>query len=795
MNYFRLFPFSSYISREQTYIIRKVIYMSNTSLLTVTVVVQDQKDVIETTLTSLYECADIPFELFVIDDASSDGSDEVIQSVLDYYQHEQTFYYEHEQQSGRGYALNEALIQSSGSLFWAPETIQKVDEFQLRENLERLKDTPGAGLLQRHGLPSDLSGWIDLIKRNQWPTDEAFIWNLQHIPAAKRYFNPFLNAYCGMDLAARLRDSSFLQSEEPWSRPSPMGKIQAPTLTLQQEMYTTLLREIKTAGNTRNQILKAIQSLENGSRPLSERDFDIELLNEAVAMKEDGRFNAALEKIEQVLDDQPSHPAAKQLKIQLLEKKRRFVEASELKHEINKEEVSEQKKETGETTARESRPTEKEKQQDADISLIVPTAIHGKSALEHCLLSVSEYCDPSEIQLIVIDNASLDDTHDYLEELQKKEFLRCKVITNKQNRGFAASINQGLELADTPYACIVHNDVEFTSNAPGQLKKIMEAHPDYALVGPATDKTLNPDQAVQNIDAASSGLVPAEYIDSFCMMMRTDTGLRMDEAYELAFFEDIDLCFQARSAGYKVGIASHIEVIHHLGTTTFPLDLDTESKQYWKNVACFNDKWEIEKFSEEELKSLSNFDQLLALDELVNPLFPEEEIKTQFERLFTDEMRTEIYNTEHDPATLCQLVHLFMVMNKREVMRRFEDRLEGIELPATLIYQLVRFYFNRNIYSRCMHYLSQLNPPNESLRADLYRLAIHIENKDFEEAIPMLRHLLDQAPANPTLYKLAGDIHKFNGNEEEGDAFHKLAKQINPFKFDETTTDAFGFKS
>lgn len=127
-------------------------------------------------------------------------------------------------------------------------------------------------------------------------------------------------------------------------------------------------------------------------------------------------------------------------------------------------------------------------------------------------------------------------------------------------------------------------------------------------------------------------------------------------------------------------------------------------------------------------------------------------------------------------------------------MRRLEDKLEDIELPATLIYQLVRFYYNRNIYSRCTYYLDQLQPQNESLRADLYRLAIDVENKNFDEAVPLLKHLLDQAPANPTLYKLAGDIHTFNGNEEEGQSFHNLAKQINPFKFDQTPTDAFGFE-
>jgi len=308
------------------------------------------------------------------------------------------------------------------------------------------------------------------------------------------------------------------------------------------------------------------------------------------------------------------------------------------------------------------------------------------------------------------------------------------------------------------------------------------------------NKTLNPDQATRNVQEDDPELRRAEYLDSFCMMLRTDTDLRMDEAYQLTFFEDIDLCFQARSENHKVGIATQVEVAHHFGTTTFALDLDTESEQYWKNIAYFNDKWDIEVFSEDELKSLSTFDQLLALDELVNPLYPEEEIKRQFERLFTDELKTEILNTQHEGETLCKLVHLFMVMNEREVMRRLEDRLTDVELPPSLIYQLVRFYFNRNIYSRCIHYLDQLKPQNKSLSSELYRLAIHVENKDMELAIPMLRDLMDRAPSNPMLYKLAGDIHKFNGNSEEASSFYDIAEQINPFEFANEEKDAFGFE-
>src|SRR5699024_6077346 len=193
----------------------------------------------------------------------------------------------------------------------------------------------------RDSVRKKLSGWLALVKRNQWPRDDGFIWNLENVPAAHRYFNPFLNAYGAVDLAGRLKASSLLQGDQPWSLPSSMEKIQAPEPALRQEMLFTLLRGIESAGNRRNNILETLQSLEREERPLHERDFELDLLNKAVAMKEDGRFSRALELVEQVLADHPSHPAARQLKIYLLEKKSRFVEASELKHAVNEESVRE----------------------------------------------------------------------------------------------------------------------------------------------------------------------------------------------------------------------------------------------------------------------------------------------------------------------------------------------------------------------------------------------------------------------------------------------------------------------
>lgn len=739
----------------------------------------NRRDVIEPTLSPVFELKEIPFELIIIDDASTDGSSDAIKSLLDYYDHERTFFFQHEKPAGRGNCLNEALQQCNSSLIWCPTSLEKIDESQLRQTMARTKETLQGCFIQQLQLPESADEWLSYIARQTWHDDASFLWNLDAVPAHQHFFNPYQHQHHGLELAARLflTGSATFEQTERFGTLSDKAPPLHPTGTDKKELIYTMLRSPDLKSGIRSKALKLFNEIPDTDLTRSGDDFQNEQLAEAFHMKQEGRLGSALEIVEQVLKHQPNHPEAKQLKIQILEKKRRFVEASELKHEL----IAEQN--TG--------------PEDADIqsSLIIPTALYGKEVLEHCLISISEHCDPKTTELIVIDNASLDDTHDYLEDLENKGFFSCKVITNSHNKGFAASVNEGLEAAAGDYACVIHNDVVFNSNVVKELKKLMDEHPRYAIIGPLTNKTLNPDQSTRNEENYNDELIRTEYLDSFCMMIRMDTGLRMDEAYELAFFEDIDFCFEARKKGYRVGIASQVSVDHHYGTTTFGLNLDTESEQYWKNVAYFNEKWGIEVYSEEELKSKSRFDQLLAIDQLVNPLYPEESLKTHFEKLFTDELKTEMMRSEHDPETLCSLVHLMMVMEERELMRRLEDRLDNVELPPSLIYQLVRFYFYRNIYSRCRHYLDKLKAEHQSLQSELYRLQMMVGDKEFREAVPKLTELLEKAPSNPTLYKLAGDIHQFEGNDEEAESFYKIAAQINPFEYSETGETEFKIKT
>ncbi len=732
-----------------------------------------RQEVIEPTLNALYALEDLPFELFLIDDQATDSSREIIQSLLEFHRHEQTYYFEYEEYGGRGLRINEALSQCGTPIVWCPESVESVDGEKLVGALDKLEEEKLACLHTVSDLPTEITEWMNLAEKERWPGDGHFLWNFHQIDAGNRFFDPRARNYPGLNLAARLQASHPFDRQEAFSeRESP--DVEPLTPTIRRELVATLMRRYDAGEDDREKLYELFE--EYTKRGVEYPGLEHDLLVEAKKLKESGRFSGAMELVEHVLKRDSDHSGAKKLKIELLEKRRRFVEASEIKHELEWR-ASESRREDAEGKTR--------------TSVIIPTTAHGKSALEHCLLHLSNHCDHATTELIIIDNASLDDTHDYLEELKEKNFLNCKVVTNSRNTGFAASINQGLNRAGGEYACVMHNDVEINSPVIRRLEKHMEDNPDYGIIGPLADKTLNPDQS-EDASPGERGLVRTEYLDSFCMMMRTDLNVEMDETFELAFFEDIDLCFQIRELGYKVGIATDVNVTHYLGSTTFALDLDIDSRQYWKNIAYFNEKWDIDVYSEEELKSLSTFDQLLMLDELVNPVYPEPALQAWFIQLFTDELRTEILNTEHDPETLCKLVHLFMVMDERETMRALEDRLDDIEIPADLIYHLVRYYYEKNIYSRCLHYLDRLNPAKESFQSELYRLAIAVNEKELESAVPRLRDLLERAPSNPHLYKLAGEIYRFEGDTEEAESFYRIAAQLNPFLFSDEGSEVGG---
>lgn len=790
--------------------------MAKNPRLSVLCVFRNQREEIEPALTALFELESLSPEIIIIDDASNDGSREIVHSLLDHYQHDHAYYFEHERPLGRGNSLNEGLQHVTAKYLWAPDRLDSIDEETLNTSLERLDENEAACLLQQpEALPVEVAGWISFLDARPLPHDSIYLWNLNELPGRELFFNPYLIKYHGTELALRTLGGSDMLLQAPFfGIEEPEDPIKPDHNVISEFVYSLLRRP-----GLDPQQKEFLMSLLNPSvtEPIKadQGASSDELMEQALTYYRAGNISAALELADAVNEDNKNYREAIKLKIEVLEKLRRYVEAAELKHLLKSREAAEteprqpkaeipadepgteatqteESAEPAEEIAEKKPPSEEPEPvapaspEDLKSSIIIPTTADCKPLLERCLVSIGEHCDPATTEVIVIDNASFDDTYDYLSQLQRDQFFGCKVITNSENAGFARSVNQGLEAAEGTYACILHNDVILHDNALGKLERLMDDNPDFAIIGPKADHALNPDQRIERQVGTHAELLEAEYVDSFCMMLRTQTGLRMDEDYGLAFFEDLDLCFQAKSKGLRVGMAPQIQLEHLYGITTANLGLDLEGRQYWNNVERFNQKWNLANPLPEGIAEADPVRQLLVLDEILNPVHPEPHLVEYFHELMSDEVKTQLLKNDHDRDTLLALVHLLMVMDQRDILRQLEDRLDRLELPVALIRQLVSYYFEKNIYSRCKHYLEQVREDQKSPHLKLLELQLAVSEKEMNQAVELLKELMRELPFHPLLFRLAGDIHSFEGNREEAASFYGLAAQIDPFNYKET---------
>jgi GT2 family glycosyltransferase len=225
------------------------------------------------------------------------------------------------------------------------------------------------------------------------------------------------------------------------------------------------------------------------------------------------------------------------------------------------------------------------------ISIIIPTTIDGKGLLERTVYSLSKHADGADRELIIVDNASLDDTYDYLKQLKKENFMQVRIVTNHENLGFARSVNQGIEIAKGEYVLILHNDVIIHDDIPGKLAEIMEAHPEITVLGPTAPVTMSDAQRTKVPDKDEKMVKKARFVDSFCMMLRKSKVGKFDEQYGLAYFDDMDYCLTDVKNGGVIGVAAGLSVDHLGGATTSAIGLEGFSRAYWKNASLFETKW------------------------------------------------------------------------------------------------------------------------------------------------------------------------------------------------------------
>jgi GT2 family glycosyltransferase len=220
-----------------------------------------------------------------------------------------------------------------------------------------------------------------------------------------------------------------------------------------------------------------------------------------------------------------------------------------------------------------------------------------KYFLEQALLTVHKASEGLSVQVIVVDNNSVDGSLAMI----KDKFPEVVLIANKENVGFSKANNQGILSSDAEYVLMLNPDTVIQEDTLAKCITFMDQHANAGAVGvkmidgkghflPESKRGLpTPEVAFYKLFGFSKlfpkskifGKYHLSYLDenatheveilsgAFMFMRREalDKSGLLDETFFM-YGEDVDLSYRITKSGYKNYYFSDTSIIHYKGEST-----------------------------------------------------------------------------------------------------------------------------------------------------------------------------------------------------------------------------------
>lgn len=232
-----------------------------------------------------------------------------------------------------------------------------------------------------------------------------------------------------------------------------------------------------------------------------------------------------------------------------------------------------------------------------EISVVI-VAWNARHYLELCLESLAKDPPKRSMEVLVVDNASADDTI----EMVESKFPWVKLIKSGENLGFSRGNNVAIRQCQGRYIALVNPDVIVFPGCLDALADFLDQNPKVGDVGP---RVFNPDMTQQStcrrFPTLWNNFCSATRLESIFKGRRFFAGehmfyfphdctLQVDvivgcfsmirrEAFDkvglldedlFMYGDDMDWCRRARNAGWEVAFYPGAQAIHDRGKTTAP---------------------------------------------------------------------------------------------------------------------------------------------------------------------------------------------------------------------------------
>jgi GT2 family glycosyltransferase/glycosyltransferase involved in cell wall biosynthesis len=243
-----------------------------------------------------------------------------------------------------------------------------------------------------------------------------------------------------------------------------------------------------------------------------------------------------------------------------------------------------------------------------EISIVIPVFNQFRFT-QACLASLQEHQGNHRFEVIVVDDCSTDATAEAVPRIRGVVYVR-----NETNSGFITCCNRGAEEARGKYLLFLNND---TLVKDGWLNALVDTFIEDPQAGIVGSKLLYPDGRLQEAGGIiwrdASGwnygkfddpgkpdynyLREVDYCSAAALMIPRALFQKVggfESCYAPAYYEDTDLSFKVRRAGYKVLYQPLSEVIHYEGVTG-GTDLSAGTKKHQEiNRSRFAERWAAE---------------------------------------------------------------------------------------------------------------------------------------------------------------------------------------------------------
>ena len=327
-------------------------------------------------------------------------------------------------------------------------------------------------------------------------------------------------------------------------------------------------------------------------------------------------------------------------------------------------------------------------------SVIIPVFNKAEFTFQ-CLRSLVRELDFADAEVIVIDNASTDETPELLAHFGGL----VRVIGNGENRGFVDACNQGAGLARGRYLVFLNND---TVVMPGWLEALVETAERDGRVGAVGSLFLYPDGRVQEAGAVvwSNGEAfhygwgkspedrrfqfarEVDYCSGASLLIRRELFERLggfDRRYAPAYYEDTDLCMGVRSLGRTV-VYQPASRLYHFEGATAGTDTHTGYRRFQLiNREKFYDKWR------DVLAREHHREDHARVERAANRRW-DCQVAVFDDRVPTPDRDAGSARMLHVLRALSEWCHPVLITTSKQVRSEYERRLgkEGVETPPAL---------------------------------------------------------------------------------------------------------------